>query len=410
MIDTTKLHSTTQTAGDVGADITADSAQTPASASSGDFCAANHYGTAASFDGTGCTACPANSEVAAAAGGGLATCLTKAGHWLQTAHATDPTQVVVTAISIGDGFYATGQVAVTNTAAEFDGLSAAFLAGTAAPTAGDTAILTANGAADCPTATTNLAVAPSSASDCNKILCADIPLSSSDDTTGGAVEASSAPATQTGTSTFAICETAPGYYLHTKASAASAAAGIVIEKAPAGWFATGGEDVSASTNVLAVAAASLDNTASGAGTTAYDNAKIFYCATEFTNAIANSFESAAGASDCKTKPGYYVSVAATGASALDATTAQAPAGKYIAGGTMLTGASVETPSSCPANANSPAGSDALADCSCNTGYTLSGSTCVASTPTASTPTAADSAGAAMPIAAAVAAMAMPLLI
>ena len=66
--------------------------------------------------------------------------------------------------------------------------------------------------------------------------------------------------------------------------------------------------------------------------------------------------------------------------------------------------SVDVPSSCPANSNSPAGSDALADCACDAGYTLSGSSCVANTATTT------SAGAAMPFAAVFTAMAMPLLI
>ena len=67
-------------------------------------CAANHYGTATDFDGTGCTACPANSEVAAAAGGGLATCLTKAGYILTTGHASTSTSVVVTQLPPGVAF------------------------------------------------------------------------------------------------------------------------------------------------------------------------------------------------------------------------------------------------------------------------------------------------------------------
>jgi len=58
-IDQTKLHSTTVEAADTGADVKAiNVAQEPTSANDGDFCAAGHYGTATSFDGTGCTACP----------------------------------------------------------------------------------------------------------------------------------------------------------------------------------------------------------------------------------------------------------------------------------------------------------------------------------------------------------------
>jgi hypothetical protein len=58
-IDQTKLHSTTVNAADIGANVvTSALAQAPTSANDGDFCAAGHYGTATSFDGTGCTACP----------------------------------------------------------------------------------------------------------------------------------------------------------------------------------------------------------------------------------------------------------------------------------------------------------------------------------------------------------------
>jgi len=58
-IDQTKLHSTTVNAVNIGADVIVSSlAQAPTSANDGDFCAAGHYGTATSFGGTGCTACP----------------------------------------------------------------------------------------------------------------------------------------------------------------------------------------------------------------------------------------------------------------------------------------------------------------------------------------------------------------
>ena len=58
-IDVIKLHSTTVNAADIGSDVkNLGSAQAPTSANDGDFCAAGHYGTATSFGGTGCTACP----------------------------------------------------------------------------------------------------------------------------------------------------------------------------------------------------------------------------------------------------------------------------------------------------------------------------------------------------------------
>lgn len=162
----------------------------------------------------------------------------------------------------------------------------------------------------CPTATTNSAAAPSSASDCDLILCDEIPLSSTADTTGGAVE------------------------------------------------------TTGSTNT--------------------------------------------GSADCKVDPGYYLSSAGAGGASAGTIT-QVPAGKYFAGGTSVDAMSVDVPSSCPENSNSPAGSDALADCTCDAGYTLSGSSCVvdAAPPTTAPPT---SAGATIPVVAAFAAMAMPLLV
>ena len=58
-IDLTKLHSSTVNAANIGANvITSSLAQAPTSANDGDFCAAGYYGTATSFGGTGCTACP----------------------------------------------------------------------------------------------------------------------------------------------------------------------------------------------------------------------------------------------------------------------------------------------------------------------------------------------------------------
>jgi hypothetical protein len=57
-IDQTKLHSTTVNTVPPADVKTSALAQAPTSAQDGDFCAAGHYGTATSFDGTGCTACP----------------------------------------------------------------------------------------------------------------------------------------------------------------------------------------------------------------------------------------------------------------------------------------------------------------------------------------------------------------
>jgi len=46
------------------------------------------------------------------------------------------------------------------------------------------------------------------------------------------------PGTET---TFADCRTAPGYYLHTVATGDADGTGLIIEEAPAGWFAQGGQ-------------------------------------------------------------------------------------------------------------------------------------------------------------------------
>ena len=337
--------------------------------------------------------CPTNSNTATNTGSdSLSDCVTDAGYMLATADASDPTAVVITAIPVNAGIYTIGGQAVTDVGNDFGSTSADFQAGTTGPTAADLLIVQAMQITPCPTATTNSAAAPSSASDCDVILCDEIPLSSTDDTTGGAIETTGS--TNTGSADFSVCETAPGYYLHTVATAATAADGIRIEKAPAGWYAIGGEDVTAG-QVEATAASSL--------TTMNGAAKIMKCPTN-----SNSAAGSDALNDCKVDPGYYLSSAGAGGASAGTIT-QVPAGKYFAGGTSVDAMSVDVPSSCPANSNSPAGSDALADCTCDAGYTLSGSSCVVDTapPTSTPPT---SAGATIPVVAAFAAMAMPLLV
>jgi len=154
------------------------------------------------------------------------------------------------------------------------------------------------------------------------------------------------------------CETAPGFYLSTQASDGTDSFGYLgIEKAPVGWYAPGGQLLTTGTAQV-VASTSLDP--------AFDSTtEITVCTATFgTNAAANSITSAAGSSaatDCVTAAGYYVSIAAT-SSGDDETIAQATAGTYIAGGTQVRGAAVETPTACPFGGNSAAGSSALTDC------------------------------------------------
>jgi len=229
-------------------------------------CAAGYYGAAnpTTTDGTGCDACPfgGSSDVGSTL---LTDCAPNCGN---AAFEVDGTTGNCHCTA---GYYGTADGTTT------DG----------------------TGCDACPTATTSTAGAGAD-SECNIIVCEDIPLNGvTDATTGGAVESSGA--TNTGTADFSICETAPGYYLYSVASAATAAAGIRIEKAPEGWYAPGGEDVTDG-NVLAVAEDALDETASGAGTQAYDDAQIFLCPTN-----SNSEAGSGDLEDCKCAANFYPS-------------------------------------------------------------------------------------------------------
>ena len=253
------------------------SPQAPTSGSNDD-CAADHYGVATGFDGTGCDACPFGGS-SDAGSGDLVDCTPDCS---DAAFAVDG--------STGNCHCAAGYY------------------GTADGTTTD-----GTGCDACPTATTSTAGAGAD-SECNIIVCEDIPLNGvTDATTGGAVESSGA--TNTGTADFSICETAPGYYLYSVASAATAAAGIRIEKAPEGWYAPGGEDVTDG-NVLAVAEDALDETASGAGTQAYGDAQIFLCPTN-----SNSEAGSGDLEDCKCAANFYPSSDTCVACASDTTRA-----------------------------------------------------------------------------------------
>ena len=98
-IDQTKLHSTTVNAAIKGADIKVlGGAQAPpTSANDGNFCAAGHWGTATSFDGTGCTACPFGGS--SVAGSSLVTMCIPDCSSLTVAKDSDG----ITPLSAGDG-------------------------------------------------------------------------------------------------------------------------------------------------------------------------------------------------------------------------------------------------------------------------------------------------------------------
>ena len=85
------------------------------------------------------------------------------------------------------------------------------------------------------------------------------------------------------------CETAPGRYLRAPAADASNSGdALVIDKAPAGWIASGGESLVGG-NALNIARASL--AASDATTPAYANAGVSACA-------AGMFSASEGSSAC----------------------------------------------------------------------------------------------------------------
>jgi len=289
-------------------------------------CAAGYYGAAnpTTTDGTGCDACPFGGS-------------------------SDGGSTLLTDCAPNCG----------NAAFEVDGTTgnchcAAGYYGTADGTTTD-----GTGCDACPTATTSTAGAGAD-SECNIIVCQDIPLNGvTDATTGGAVESSGA--TNTGTADFNICETAPGYYLYSVASAATAAAGIRIEKAPANYYAPGQQNVvnGAVYNVAATANMAADSSS---------NALVTACPTN-----SNSFAGSSLLADCECAANFYPSNNACVACA---------SGTTRAGTVSVTGTAT-----CSAAASPTAAS-----------------------PTAASPT-AESAGASTPIAVALAAAAaVPLLL
>ena len=292
------------------------------------------------------------------------TCVTAAGYILKTPAAlADCTDVAVVENPAANGVYFAGGHSITDATNNLDAMSdtAGIIAGTANPTAGDEVLFAAmTGFGQCPTATTTMTSQADAADDCNVIMCQDIPLNGQiDATTGGAVQTSSA--NNDGSATFDICVTAPGHYLYSVASAATAVAGIQIEKAPANYYAPGQQNVvnGAVYNVAATANMAADSSS---------NALVTACPTN-----SNSFAGSSLLADCECAANFYPSNNACVACA---------SGTTRAGTVSVTGTAT-----CSAAASPTAAS-----------------------PTAASPT-AESAGASTPIAVALAAAAaVPLLL
>ena len=153
------------------------------------------------------------------------------------------------------------------------------------------------------------------------------------------------------------CETAPGRYLRAPAADASNSGNaLVIDKAPAGWIASGGESLVGG-NALNIARASL--AASDATTPAYANAGVSACA-------AGMFSASEGSSACADcDPGRYAANA--GSSACDF----CPSGRYAANagssactdcavGTFAAAAGSNACAACPVGTTSASGSSACA--------------------------------------------------
>jgi len=296
------------------------------------------------------------------------TCVTAPGYILKTPGASeDCAGVAVVDNPGGIGIYFAGGHSITDATNNLDAMSDTdgIIAGTANPTAGDEVLFAAmTGFGQCPTATTTLRSQADAADDCNVIMCQDIPLNGQTDaTTGGAVQPSSA--TNDGTADFSICVTAPGHYLYSVASAATAIAGIRIEKVPANYYAPGQQNVvnGAVYNVAATANMAADSSS---------NALVTACPTN-----SNSFAGSSLLDDCMCAANFYPSNNACVACASGTTRA----------GTV----SVTETVTCSGGATSPTTADSAGG--------------------ATSPTTADSAGASTPIAVALAtAAAVPLLL
>ena len=364
-------------------------AATP-TAGTASFCegiAANYYGTAgnaASAHAT-VTACPANTGNGASTSNQLlATCTTAAGYYISASSGVTGTAGTVTAAPAG--YHAAGGVAVdTRTANEvWNGYADSFSSATG------------SALTQCTAGTYSAATAATSSATCTACTA----------TFSNAGHAGSSFTSDAASTSSSDCVTKAGFYIQTPSSTA---ANVIVKAVPANKYSLG-----------------------GASLTATSDTKLKDCPTGFTNSAGAGTAretckktvsaSATGTTDTYTTSTNTELIACPEGTINDpAPTAGIPsfcwktaAGYYGAQGTKgIAAAQPQGP--CPANSNSPAGSTDMTACTCNSGYSLAVAagdfTCVADTPTASTPTAAEeSAGAAMPIAAAVAAMAMPLLI
>jgi len=182
------------------------------------------------------------------------------------------------------------------------------------------------------------------------------------------------------------CVVNNGYYLKSAGTDATGQddAGIDIQLVPAGYWSEHASPIFLTTTTTTHVWDGTTDDDLGSGNAAATSG-VTKCDVAFTNAIAGSLTTAttgkSADSDCVTKAGYYISVAASTGTALDATTAIAPYGQYVAGGTTVKGAStVETPSDCQLTfGNAIAGSlttvttgkSADSDCVTKAGYGIS---------------------------------------
>ena len=356
-----------------------------------DGVANNYYGAAGTATSGSQTApttapnqCPPNTQSTTGSNANLATCTTKPGYYISASSGATGTAGTVTAAPAG--YHAAGGVAVdTRTANEvWNGYADSFSSATG------------SALTQCTAGTYSAATAATSSATCTACTA----------TFSNAGHAGSSFTSDAASTSSSDCVTKAGFYIQTPSSTA---ANVIVKAVPANKYSLG-----------------------GASLTATSDTKLKDCPTGFTNSAGAGTAretckktvsaSATGTTDTYTTSTNTELIACPEGTINDpAPTAGIPsfcwktaAGYYGAQGTKgIAAAQPQGP--CPANSNSPAGSTDMTACTCNSGYSLAVAagdfTCVADTPTASTPTAAEeSAGAAMPIAAAVAAMAMPLLI
>jgi hypothetical protein len=184
---------------------------------------------------------------------------------------------------------------------------------------------------------------------------------------------------------FSDCLVEAGYYLHTPAGAVDNGAALIVEEAPKGWYAVGGE-------TLLNAGGTAVGTAAGSLGEGDSNDKITICAADTFNAVVaqvsqtaciscpDNSNSAVGSEVCETDAGYYLKTAAASATDMSGLVIkQAPANWYSAGGIAVTANTVtdvepedldadsdSNPTNdivrCPFSGTSEAGSSAVTSC------------------------------------------------